>query len=531
MAERKPGPVRPPVIDLEAREASAVEPGAEGASRRPPRSRTARRGAKSGDGQDAARDVTPEPTAGTEPPDKPEEPGAMPPPPEAGMAAGAAAEPAATEAAASAPPAGTGDPAAPAATMAGPTLGSASETEEPPPAQPAPERGPEAAPAEPQPEPLPPPPPRPPARLAMPWSAISIAAIAGALLGAGLTYLAANWIALPSQAPPFEDPGPALATLSTNYMALDARLAALEQAVTAAQVDREAARADLDALGAALRQEIADVRAAIPEAQDPVDLEAIEQRLENLDSRVTAIAAGASSDDAAALAESMGSIEQTLDDLTARVGELSTHVATTDESLSTLRTGLDEARAAIAAQNRTLAGGTEVGPAVRLPLLVSGLESAFAGGRPYGSELESLRALLPDLDIPDSVLQNAADGLPRPDAIGPRFEDRLPAILAGRTAESTGDWTQDAIEWAKALLALRPAEEIEGSTPEAIVSRLEAAVERRDYAAAAVQLAQLPAPMREASGEVGADILALAEAEAFVTGLRAEILAPAEPAN
>ena len=36
--------------------------------------------------------------------------------------------------------------------------------------------------------PAPPPPPRPQARLAMPWSAISIATVAGGLLGAGLVY-------------------------------------------------------------------------------------------------------------------------------------------------------------------------------------------------------------------------------------------------------------------------------------------------------------------------------------------------------
>jgi hypothetical protein len=103
----------------------------------------------------------------------------------------------------------------------------------------------------------------------------------------------------------------------------------------------------------------------------------------------------------------------------------------------------------------------------------------------------------------------------------------VPDILAGRTGASTGDWARDAVEWAKAILALRPAEEIEGDTPEAIVSRLEGAVDRHDFTTAAVLLAQLPEPMRLAAGEIGEAIAAHADAEAFVANLRAQALTSA----
>src|SRR5690606_5109233 len=126
---------------------------------------------------------------------------------------------------------------------------------------------------------------------------------------------------------------------------------------------------------------------------------------------------------------------------------------------------------------------------------------------------------------------HAEAGLVRPDALVARFETALPDIIAGRIGESTGDWAQDAVEWAKALLALRPAEEMEGSTPEAIVSRLEAAMKRRDFVAAAALLAQLPAPMRQAAGEVGTEIAAHAQASEFVAALRAQALTAAEPGN
>jgi hypothetical protein len=388
--------------------------------------------------------------------------------------------------------------------------------------------GPEPA-AEPPPTAAPPPP-RPAARLAMPWSAITVAAVAGAILGAGLTYLAANWIALPQQDPPFADPAPILEQLAERATAVEQRLSAVEDTARTTRVSLDATLTQFDAATAELREEIAAVKAVIPEPQ-PVDLSGIEAELQTLESRVSAIAAGASSDDAAALAEDLSSLETTLTALVQRLDAFETRLGEDGGRLANLAAGLEEARAAIAAQTQTL-GGADIGPAVKLPLIVSGLEAAFAGGRPYADELAGLTTLLPDLTVPPVIATAADTGLARPDAIVARFNVALPDIIAGRTAESTGDLAQDAIEWAKALLALRPAEEIEGGTPEAVVSRLEAAVARRDFTAAAAELAQLPAPMRAAAGEVGADITAHAQADAFIARLRAQALAPAtEPAS
>jgi hypothetical protein len=362
----------------------------------------------------------------------------------------------------------------------------------------------------------------------MPWSAISIAAVAGALLGSVLTYSVANWIALPRQAPAFADPTPALDSLEERLAALDARLAATEAAGGRTQQSLDATLVQLDTGLAEVRKSVTDLAATIPAAQ-PVDLTAIEEELRTLEGRVTAIAAGASSADAAALAENLVGIEESLAGLSTRFASVEERVNAGDATIRTLTADVEAAKTAIAAQNRTL-GGAEIGPAVRLPLILSGLESAFATGRPYEGELQSLVALLPDLTVPEPVTAAAGTGLPRPDALVDRFESAVPDILAGRTGESTGDWAQDAVEWAKALLALRPAEETEGSTPEAIVSRLEAAVGRYDFQAAAALLGELPEPMRLAAGELGEAIVAHATASRFIAGLRAQAFtAPGAP--
>jgi len=472
MAERKPGPVKPPVIDLKAREASEAT-AEEAAGKRASasgRQKAAAKAARAAEGASAAPQARPE----SESPAPPE---AAPPRQDPGPGEAAAAKPA----------------------------------------------------PEPPPSPTPPPP-RPPARLAMPWSAISVAAVAGALLGAGLTYLMANWIALPQQAPPFDDPGPALTALAGRAGTLETRLAAAEEAALDTRVSLDATLVQLDTATRDLRQSIADVQAAIPEPQPPVDLSAIEEQVRALEGRVAALGAGASSGEAAQLAENLSDIQATLTALGTRLDELDSAVATSGSAIEGLRGEVETAKAAIAAQATSLAGA-DIGPAVRLPLIVSGLEAAFGSGRPYAAELAGLTALLPDLAVPEPVAAHAEAGLVRPDALVARFETALPDIIAGRIGESTGDWAQDAVEWAKALLALRPAEEMEGSTPEAIVSRLEAAMKRRDFVAAAALLAQLPAPMRQAAGEVGTEIAAHAQASEFVAALRAQALTAAEPGN
>ena len=480
MAERKSGPVKPPVIDLKARDASQPAD-AEKPAAKPAPSKTA---PKPRPEQSAAPETVAETAAPAEPvaetPPEPIEPKPLP----------------------------------------------KVEKPDPEPAprlQPKPEPRPEPEPAR---QPSPPAPPVRRARLAMPWSAISIAAVGGALLGTALTYALVNLVPMPSSTPVIDDPAEQLADLDGRLAALEQRLPAIEEngLETRVSLDNAATRvetglADARASVTALESRIGEIEATAA-AATPVDLGPITTQLDTLEGRVTAIAAGASSADAAALADSLNAIEASVAQLASRLDAADQRLADIDA----IRAELDTAKAAIAAQTQTL-GGADIGPAVKLPLVVSGLETALAAGRPYTAELDSLRALLPDLAVPEALATAAATGLERPEALATDFRAAVPTILAGRAAESTGDWGKDAIEWAKGLLALRPAGEMEGNTPEAIVSRLEAAVERRDFVAAAALLDQLPEPMQLAAGDVATHIRTHATADGFIAGLRAQALA------
>ncbi len=383
----------------------------------------------------------------------------------------------------------------------------------------------EAAPVE-EPARTPPPPPRPQARLAMPWSAISIAAVGGALLGAALVYALGNWVALPSKVPVIADPTTRLDAQEASFGTIEGRLVALEEQTKRTQVGLDATLAQLDAGLTEVRSEIA----ALPEASPAVDLAPLQAQLDSLSDRVTAIGAGASSADATALADTIQAIE-------AGIAELRTQATDTAGKFTTIESGVAALQQDVAALKGTVStgsqavGAADIGPAVRLPLVVSGLESAVINGRPFAGELQSLRTLLPDLAVPEAIAASAETGLPRPDAVAISFTAAVPDILAGRAASGTGDIGADALEWMKGLLALRPAGEMAGDTPEAVVSQLEGAVGRRDFANAAQLLAALPPAMQAGAGTAGADIVRLAAADQFLIDLRARALAPSAEAN
>ena len=216
-----------------------------------------------------------------------------------------------------------------------------------------------------------------------------------------------------------------------------------------------------------------------------------------------------------------GAIDSLRADLSAsqaRLDELAARLGSAEAGLRTLDTSVSQNTAALAEQP------SDIGAVLQLPLVLSGLETAFAQGRPYEAELTALRSALPDVAVPAPVAQAAGAGLPRPDQVTARFEDVIPAMLAARPADPSGSWGEGTADWFRSALAIRPAGEVEGDTPEAIMSRLEAAVARRDFPAAGDLLADLPQPMQTGAGEVAAEIGTQAETQRFLETVRARAL-------
>ncbi|MDB5614886.1 MAG: hypothetical protein JWQ22_2539 [Devosia sp.] len=296
-------------------------------------------------------------------------------------------------------------------------------------------------------------------------------------------------------------------------VAADPRLASFATAIPELETVTQTTQSELAALNqriGALEQ--AEPTTAVATESAPVDLAPLQTELSSLTERVDALAnAPAQANNTEALQTELAAVSTRIDELAARVG-------TAESSLRTLDTTVTETTATLASQP------SDIGAVLQLPLILSGFETAFATGRPYATELAALRAATPDTAIPTAIANNAEGGLPRPDVIARRFAEVLPAMLAATPGNPDAQWQDGAMDWFRSAIALRPTGEVEGDAPEAVVSRLEGAVARRDFAAAETLLASLPAPMLAAGGDVPALIASQAEASRFLDTLRSSAL-------
>jgi len=138
----------------------------------------------------------------------------------------------------------------------------------------------------------------------------------------------------------------------------------------------------------------------------------------------------------------------------------------------------------------------------------AGLRSATDRGEPFGDALEMLRLLGVDATAL-SALDAAKDGVPSKAALAARFDAVAGAILAASEAPpADADILERLWRQARALVTIRPAGPIAGPTPEAIVSRMRAAVSVGDFAVALGEREGLPEAGKAASSAWARDVAA-----------------------
>jgi hypothetical protein len=283
-------------------------------------------------------------------------------------------------------------------------------------------------------------------------------------------------------------------------------------------------QADFAAKLAAAATSLAQVQQSLGKRPD-TDLAPLQAELKTLASRVDAVAAGASSADAGALAANLSALQQQVSGLADKLGAVDAHLTHTDSDVTGLKTSLAAAKAAID-QAAAAPSPKAIAAAVQMPLLIAALDADFASGRPYRDDLQRLTAAAPETRVPAPVADAAANGLPAASDFVRAFEAKMPDMLAALPGGTDSSWQGRAADWLRGILAVRPAGEQAGDTPAALLSRVESAVERRDFATAATLFGQLPQPVRDAAGPVGGELTGLAAAESFIADLRTTALAP-----
>lgn len=288
---------------------------------------------------------------------------------------------------------------------------------------------------------------------------------------------------------------------------------------------------------AAADPRLAQYGAALPELRTQIDtasgeLATLTQRVKTLEINSAPATMGAAPELTALEADVVGlkaalakvvPAQQAADlaGITGEIAALRSSLAELGARIGTAEAGIGRLGTSVAATSATLAAQPgDIGAVLQLPLVLSGLEAAFANGRPYAIELAALHAGLPDAAVPAAITNAAQTGLVRGDLIAQRFAQLLPDILNGRPAAPDAGWQDSVGGWFRSLVALRPTSAVAGDDPEAVVSRLEAAIARRDFIEAEALLAKLPAPMAAAAAELPGAIAAQASAAQLLQMLR-----------
>jgi len=159
-----------------------------------------------------------------------------------------------------------------------------------------------------------------------------------------------------------------------------------------------------------------------------------------------------------------------------------------------------------------------------LPLALMKAQYALENGQGFQNELQSISSFLPTLEIPQNIWDIAALERELPSQIIMDFNRALPEMLAARPNDPDANWLNRFGNSLRSLFALRPLDPAKGDNIESLIARIEAVMNRADFASAANLISQLPQPMILALGESNDKIIALGSASTLLANARAMAL-------
>lgn len=261
---------------------------------------------------------------------------------------------------------------------------------------------------------------------------------------------------------------------------------------------------------AAIKSDLADLRASVA-AAPPTDTSGLTARLDAMESQLSGLAApdlSAVEGRIAALeARPLGSLSAAdtaaLAGLQSEVAALKSggiSQAQVDAANAALQAKLDEAMAAASAM-QTNAADTAAKAAQRGAVLQIG--AALDSGAPYSSAIKALEGV----SVPEALVANAA-GLPSLKSLQDGFPPAARTALdAALKADMGAGWTDRALSFLRTQVGARSLSARDGTDPDAILSRAEAALSAGDVPAALSELDALPEIAKTAMAQwrLGAD--------------------------
>jgi len=352
------------------------------------------------------------------------------------------------------------------------------------------------------------------------FGSVLAAGLVGAViaLAAGAALLWSGLVPLERETTPY----PEVETLRQELAALQGELAQMREAGPA-----EPSAEALEQALAEPRQQISELRDTVSALQssapgnESAELQRLGQQLAELERRVASAAQSAGE------AGNISELERRIGELENRFDDVSQAIDAAQENASGIGQRVDELAAQIAQLSEKVAQEDE-GPRLALVVAASSLRSAVERGAPFAGELETYAALAPNAPELDPLRPYAQTGIPT--------EAELVAEApqaASRIAASASDLPPDAgllerlMASARSAVTVRPVGDVEGDTPEAIAARMEAAVQRGDYAQALAEYEALPPAAKEAVADFAEKLRARQAADEVLEKALSGALKPA----
>jgi hypothetical protein len=269
-----------------------------------------------------------------------------------------------------------------------------------------------------------------------------------------------------------------LPSLRADIQGLAGRVSAVESGIPplASKSDVAALKTEIASLGQRLD--------AMPAAASPNDLAALANRVARLEAQPVT-GGGADSGDAGAAAAASAALAGRVDDAEARLTSLGQRVDALDAKI-----------AALAGASASQVKSDEAARAIA----IVALRRAADGDQPFVADLDLAVALGIAGDVAGELRPLAAKGVATVADLQAGFPAVADAIVAATSAANpNAGFFERLVGSARGLVTVRPTTPQPGNDPPAVLSRVEAAVNRGDLATALSEREALPAAGKDAS--------------------------------
>jgi hypothetical protein len=151
-------------------------------------------------------------------------------------------------------------------------------------------------------------------------------------------------------------------------------------------------------------------------------------------------------------------------------------------------------------------------------IAAAGLKAAIDRGGAFANELETYATVAPQSPELEQLKNLAATGVPSRSELAANFSDAANAMIgASQKTDPNAGFFERLSNSAQSLVRSRPVGAVEGDSVEAIVARMEVAINRGDLDAAVLESGKLPDEARAAGADFLAQLTARRDTDALVS--------------